>query len=270
MIRAIILGLALAWAWGLSAEEEGPEAGLEQPPPPEFSEGGAEGAQPGPGGRMRGRPEGGGDRGRMEQLQGQLREKFPEEYAEIEKLRETDRRAAMMKTFELMRQAGMEMPMMRGRSRGGEGRGDFPAPHRDPLKEFFLALEEADGEAYRQLREVQKTDPEKALTGYRELAEAHGIAIPAALTLEALRGVEILPRDVVRYTMEKIDRELAQRYPEEFAELERQRSRDPIRARKQFRALLERSGLKVEMIKPNVSGLSSLSSSSTTSESGRR
>ncbi len=208
---------------------------------------------------------GGGGRAAFETMREQLREKFPSEYAEIEKLRESDPRSAMSKSMELARQAGIEIPSFGGsRGEGGNrgergGRnGEASAARPDPIQIFFKALDAVEAEAVKTVKLTQQTEPEKALASYKEMAEKHEIKVPAELTVDYLRGVEILPRDVVRFTMAKVDAALAEQQPEAFARIRELRRTDPIAARDAYLELIRKSRIKIEMLKPTTQGLTVL------------
>ena len=91
----------------------------------------------------------------------QLKNKFPKEFAEVEKLRKEDPRAANEKMRELAEKAGIELPLppRRRGPKGGPGRFGNPMPE---LRRRFP-------EKMRELDKIRRSSPVEYRTEIREL-----------------------------------------------------------------------------------------------------
>ena len=187
----------------------------------------------------------GGMRERMESFQRQLKEKFPSEYAEIEKLRETDRGAAMRKTMELAGKAGLEMPFHRGGHRRGENAEakDAPESPSGEWRSFFARLKEKCPDEFQALEKKLAGDPQNVLKEIRALAEKNGIEIPKSELPSAPAPKMELNRNRNRILVARANRLLAQMVPEEYAELEKLRETDDDAAREKFRSMVRQAGI---------------------------
>lgn len=176
-------------------------------------------------------------REQMEKINQQLKEKFPAEYAEIEKMRGSDRMMAMRKTMELANKAGIEMPWGR---RGMMGR--RMEPQMDVWQQFFADLKQ---KAPAELAEIEKkmtADPKAAMTELKALAEKHGLKMPEG-PLPRMNAQVSLNRNRNRIMVERANRILAQARPEDYAELQKLRETDIHAARELFRKLAKEEGL---------------------------
>lgn len=175
-----------------------------------------------PGGR-RARPERGGERRGMErrdpraEAEAKIKEKFPAEYAEIEKLRAE----ADAKLKELAKKAGVEIPKT--------------------YAELMTELKEKFPKEMAEIEELRKTDRMAAFRKQRELAEKAGIEFPmpggrnGGMGPGAGREQGEPPR--MRMNQMQQLRELRRRYPKEMAEFEELRKTDPAAARAKFQEL---------------------------------
>ncbi|MBR2641835.1 MAG: hypothetical protein IKD46_01780 [Lentisphaeria bacterium] len=176
-------------------------------------------------------------REQMEKINQQLKEKFPAEYAEIEKMRGSDRMMAMRKTMELANKAGIEMPWGR---RGMMGR--RMGQQMEVWQQFFADLKQ---KAPAELAEIEKkmaADPKSAMTELKALAEKHGLKMPEG-PLPRMNAQVSLNRNRNRIMVERANRILAQTRPEDYAELQKLRETDIHGARELFRKLAKEEGL---------------------------
>lgn len=203
---------------------------------------GAEGDAAPPQGEMRrgfggGR---GGMRAQMENINRQLKEKFPAEYAEIEKMRETDRMGAMRKMMELAGKAGLEMPFGR---RGMMGhRPDFGHGMQNEWTKFFAELKEKAPAEFAEIEKKLTSDPQNALKELAALAEKHGLKMPTG-PLPSQRPQVSLNRNGNRFMIQRANRILEKSRPEDYAKLQELRETDDDAAREFFRKLAKEEGL---------------------------
>ena len=172
-----------------------------------------------------------------ERIAAQLKEKFPAEYAEIEKLRATDRRGAMMKTMELARKAGIEMPF-----RGPRGMNANP---QDAWQNLFNQLKEKDPAGFAEVEKLLSSDPAKAMEKVKEIAAKAGLQVPEGMPMPGVVRPES-PRNRNRFMVERATRILKRTQPEAFAKVEALRKTDPDAARELFRSLVKEAGLTAE------------------------
>ena len=177
-------------------------------------------------------------REQMEKINNQLKEKFPAEYAEIEKMRESDRMGAMRKTMELAGKAGIEMPWGRGRMMRGE-HGDAQM---GAWSAFFASLKEKAPAEFAAVEQKMAADPRGAMGDLKALAEKHGLKMPEG-PLPRMAAPVQLNRNRNRVMVERANRILEQSRPEEYAKLELLRETDDDAARAYFRKLVKEEGL---------------------------
>ena len=170
-----------------------------------------------------------GRRGMGGRFMEQLKEKYPAEVAEIEKLRQSDPAAARAKTRELMQKAGIGMGrrggMMRERGRNGALQ---PTPEQ---------LEELKAKAPNEFAEYEKlkiSNPERAAV------------LMEGMMASVLGIYQKNLRDNRSSGIRSIKAELKKMYPEEYAEYEKLNAIDPDAGRKKIRELYKKSGLKGE------------------------
>ncbi|MDD2478980.1 MAG: hypothetical protein PHS31_03720 [Victivallaceae bacterium] len=184
----------------------------------------------------------------------QLKEKFPAEFAEIEKLSQTDRRAAFEQKRALATKAGIEMPTFsRSRtSRNSEQKPSEPETAKDDKLAEWQKIETLLKEKYpiefAEYEKLRQTDRSAALIKLKELADKEKLTLPAAEIPEN----KILPRDLARLVLERAESIVQRRYPEEHQELEKLRETDPDAARDKFRELVKKAGLSYEELKRQV------------------
>ena len=177
-------------------------------------------------------------REQMEKINNQLKEKFPAEYAEIEKMREVDRMGAMRKTMELAGKAGIEMPWGRGRMmRGPRGEAQMGA-----WAAFFASLKEKAPAEFAAIEKKMTADPRSAMAELKALAEKHGLTMPEG-PLPRMNAPVQLNRNRNRIMVERANRILEDTRPEEYAKLEMLRETDDDAARAYFRQLVKEEGL---------------------------
>ena len=185
----------------------------------------------------------GGDfRRRFAEINETLRTKYPAEFAEMEKLRETDRRAAMEKFRELAEKAGVSLPMMR-RERGGDERfgaaGESSRPGAD-VQNALQLIRAGHPEAFDENGKLKESDPAAALEKWIALAEETRVD-DVKRSGGAVAAVSFRSRH--RLMMARADRLLAEMDPEGFEYLTELRGEDPDAARELFRRMLRNAGL---------------------------
>jgi len=170
-----------------------------------------------------------GGRRSMQMLE-QLKDKYPAEVAELEKLRSSDPAAARAKMRQLMDKAGIKFP-----GRGMRHGNTLPSAKlsEEQLKELKSKLP-LEFEEYEKLK---KSDPEKADAKLREM-------LVKVFGEQAFYGKNL--RDRQRRSSARIQRELARLYPDRYAEMEKIRQTDLERAREILRELYRDSGLRSE------------------------
>ncbi len=213
--------------------------------------------------RENGRSSGGGRGGRggfnpeaMQKYRDEIKAKFPAEYAELETLQQTDRRAAMTKMRELAEKAGIESPFG---SRGDRRRDN--APVRDEAAEAAEAavkaawqrmidqLKEKFPEEYAGIEKLQATDPAAALEKLRALAAKAGIEVPQAPAEVSGRPRPVSLRNGNRMMIARANRMLRQIDPEGYAALEKLRQEDEDAAREKLRAMVRSAGIPLELLR---------------------
>ena len=212
-------------------------------------------------------PSGGGRTGRggrggfnpeaFQKFNEEIKAKFPTEYAEIEKLQQTDRRAAFSKMRELAEKGGISMPFgNRGDRRHGEG----PGRDRDAASEAEAAVKAAWQQMIDQLKEkfpaeyaeIEKllaTDARAALEKLQALAAKAGIEMPQVPAEITGRPRPMSIRNANRMLITRANRMLRQRNPEAYAALEKLRQEDEDAAREQFRAMVKEAGITLEQLR---------------------
>ncbi len=160
----------------------------------------------------------------------QMKNKYPEEYAEIEKLRESDPEKARTMMRNMMRKAMSENGMMPPR-RG------FAPPAPEPSEEQLKALKAKYPEDFAEYEKLKKSDPEKAKEKLQQLMKkAFG---------ENAGADEKFLRDRHRRANAFVIRELKRRYPEKMEAVEKLQQTDPDGARAELRKLFADSDLRI-------------------------
>ena len=195
-------------------------------------------------------------------VQTQLKQKYPEKFAEIEKLAQTNIALAMQKMNQLAREAKIELPRQRGGrgegfgGRRGEGFGGGRGEGFGPRGGFGGRRGEGFGprggfgggrgmmggnqraEAEKQIREkfpkefaaIEKTK-EQAEEQLQELAKKAGVKLP--LTQEAMMKKMAAVRE---------------KYKAEFEEIRKLRESDPQAARERTAEIFKREGIEMPMM----------------------
>lgn len=116
-----------------------------------------------------------------QQMIDQLKEKFPAEYAEIEKLLATDARAALEKLQALAAKAGIEMPQVPAEITGRPRPMSIRNANRMLITRANRMLRQRNPEAYAALEKLRQEDEDAAREQFRAMVKEAGI------TLEQLR-----------------------------------------------------------------------------------
>ncbi len=205
----------------------------------------------GPGGGNGGPGGGGFNREAMQKVDEQIKEKLPEEYKELEKLSQSDPRAAYTKRRELAEKAGIEMPSFGRGNRGGNrpDRGNSEEKALEEWQKAEAAIKEKFPKEYEEIDKLRQTDTAAALVKLRELAEKAEIKLPEGEP----PGRTVSPRAVAKLAVDRAHQILRERYPDEYAEYEKLREDDPDAAREKFREMFKKSGLTSEELKRQVS-----------------
>ena len=184
---------------------------------------------------------------RFEQINAQLKEKYPEEMAEIEKLRETDPRAAFQKTGELMQKAGIEMPRPGGQNNEVMQKINekIQSDYADELKEIEKLRESDRREAGRKYMELQQKVAKELGVEVPQMRGRGGMgpggpgmggeADAAAPAPENRGNRERAVSAAARQA--ELEKELETAYPEEYAKLVELRKTNSAAARREFRVL---------------------------------
>ncbi|MBO5923292.1 MAG: hypothetical protein J6Q81_02135 [Lentisphaeria bacterium] len=153
----------------------------------------------------------------------QIKKKYPKEFAEIEKLQESDPEKARSKMRDLMRKSMPDFGMMR---RSAE-------PSAEQLKEL-KAKYPAEFAEYEKLK---ASDEEKAKDKLRELLKKH--------IAESAAGDDKFLRDRNRRATAHVLAELKIRYPEKMKNIEELQQTDPDTARAELRKLFAESQMRM-------------------------
>ncbi len=180
-----------------------------------------------PGRRSPGRRSFGGGR-----MYDEIKKKYPAEFAEIEKLRASDPEGARTKMRELMRKAAPEMGFGRGFRRGG----DRQAPG-TLSAEMLQKIKEKYPEEFAEYEKLKSSEPEKAAEKLKELTEKFFAGNPP----EPEKNL----RDRNRRAVSSVMRQLKEKYPERFAEIEKMREIDPDGARAELRKMFKEANLRM-------------------------
>lgn len=217
----------------------------------------AEGDPPSTGGRSSrgggnggGRPSGSGGFEAYRQAMDQVKALYPKEYAEIEQLMATDRRAAFEKGRALAEKAGINLSSL-GRDRGRSQNGEGLKSNQELLEwqKFEAELKAKFPNEYAEVERIRVADPIAALEKIHELAVKANLKVPAVLPQEF---TPVLPRNIARQAVEIAADIIQKRYPEEYAAMVALRDTDPDAAREQFRALTKKAGLTYAELKKIV------------------
>lgn len=153
----------------------------------------------------------------------QFKSKYPKEYAEIEKLRESDPEKARDLMRELMRKAMADRGM-----NSREGR------NIEPTEEQLKELKAKYPTEFAEYEKLKSSDPEKAKAKLQELMKkTFG---------EAVNNGKFL-RDRNRRATQHVMGELKERYPEKMAKIEELQKTDPDTAREELRKLFSEAKL---------------------------
>ena len=161
----------------------------------------------------------------------QMKNKYPKEYAEIEKLRDSDPEKARDKMRELMRKSMSESGMM------PPGRGFAPPPAAEPTEEQLKELKAKYPEDIAEYEKLKKSDPEKAKEKLQQLMQK-------AFGENGAANDKFL-RDRNRRANAFVINELKRRYPEKMQEIEKLQATDPDAAREELRKLFAESNLRM-------------------------
>ena len=139
-------------------------------------------------------------------LMQQLKDKFPEEYAEIEKQMQTDRTGAVAKLRELAAKAGLEVP----EGEPGQPRTEtrLPSPrnrNREMKKAAERIIRQLYPEDYALMVEMRDIDPDAAREAFRDLVREAG------LTTEDLEKTALMQTGRARSVV-FTDKELEEQY----------------------------------------------------------
>lgn len=188
-----------------------------------------------PGDRRGGGGRRGGMRGGFRMLE-QLKEKYPKEVAEIEKLQASSPEQARSKMFELMRKAGPEMGFGGFRGRRGERERNI-----DLTGEQLAELKAKFPKEFAEYEKLKESDPRKAEEKLRELAKkAFGEQI-------FNQSANLNLRDRSRRAVEHVRMELARRYPERYAAIKELERTNPDKARAELRKLFAESNMRMPL-----------------------
>lgn len=214
----------------------------------------------------------GGGRERFRQMIQTVREQYPEEFAEVEKLRASDPRAAMMKMRELMEKSGFSMPRPGEDRNNGQDNGGARNVRREPpkvaesdlaiyLRHLVNFLRAKAPDEWADVELTLATDPERGWRRFVAMCGKYGRQVPENATVKDLNINPVSERDVVRVTMERIDREIKRKFPGEYRELVSARVSDPVRARKLFRQLVAQGNISTELVVPGTAASESAEAS---------
>ncbi len=167
-----------------------------------------------------------------------LKNQYPTEFAEIEKLRESDPDAAQNKIRELMSKSGFSRGPMRGMPPGMADRRTA-----EPDAETLAKLKEKYPDEFAAYEELKKTEPEKAALQLRELLVKAGFADSGKANTP---NADLRLRDRGRRTVERVRAELRKRYPERYGAIEILQQTDPDAARRAFRKLFAEAAIPIE------------------------
>ena len=165
----------------------------------------------------------------------QLKKQYPNEVAEIEKLRQENPEQAGVKMRELMSK------MRGGGFGGGRDRGGMPpmaAPAAvEPTAEQLALLKNKFPKEFAEYEKLKSSDPEKAKKLILEL-------MTKTFGAEAVYNPKNL-RDRNRRAVDRVMMELKNRYPEKFAEIEKMQATDPDGARQELRKLFAEANMQM-------------------------
>lgn len=174
------------------------------------------------------------------EIQTQLKKQYPEKFAQIEKLAQTNLAEAMQKMTQLAREAKISLPMQRG-PRGGRGEGfggGRGEGFRGGRSGFGMMGNRQRTEAENQIKEkfpkeyaaIEKTR-EQAEEQLQALAKKAGVNLP--LTQEAMMKKMAAVRE---------------KYKTEFEEIRKLYGTDPQAARERTQEIFRREGIEMPMM----------------------
>ncbi len=229
----------------------GPAVGNVPPQPPS---GGVDGDRPQPGGR----------RENFMHMMQSVREQYPAEFEEIEKLRSSDPRGAMEKMRSLMEKAGFSMPQ-RGERPGSEERSsgkNSSASEKNEsravsesdialcLQRIVNYLRSKSPDEWADVELMLASDPQTGWDAFLAMCRKYGRKVPHEATIKDLKYNTISERDVIRVTMERIDREIKRKFPEDYEKLLAARVKEPALARRMFIELVKKGNISTELVTP--------------------
>ena len=190
--------------------------------------------------------------GKWSKVQTQLKEKFPEKYAEIEKLAQTNIPQAMQKMVQLAREAGIATPMQQRGNRGGRGGEEFGRRGGHGGEEFGgrggrTSFGNRGGMMMggNQRAEAENQIKAKFPQEYEAIEKARSQAEEQLQALAEKAGVKLPP------TQEAMFRKMAEireKYNAEFEEIRKLRSADPQAAREKTMEIFRREGIEMPMM----------------------
>lgn len=193
------------------------------------------------------------------EVQAQVKEKYPEKYAEIEKLAKTNLAEANMKLLLLAREANISLPM--GQRRGGRGEGGFGGGRGGMGPGGFGGFGGRGGMGpggfggrggfgggmmgNRRRTEAENQIKAKFPKEYAEIEKAREQAENQLQELAKKADVELPP------TQEAMMKKMAavrEKYKTEFDEIEKMRETDPQLARERTMDIYRREGIEMPMM----------------------
>lgn len=153
-----------------------------------------------------------------ENVEAKLKEKYPAEYAEIEKLRAE----ADAKLQALAKKAGVQLPL---------------TP--EAMRRKMMEIRTRYPKEFEEIDKLRKTDPRAAREKMQEIYRKEGIGFPAVQDRRHDRFGANQPSPRRGNPMEKF-KQIRAAYPEEMKKLDELRREDPGRYREEMRKLAER------------------------------
>ena len=204
------------------------------------------------------RNEAGDVTGEWAALQAALKEKYPEKFAEIEKLQNTNLFAALEAMRSLAESSGMELPRMmppgrgeRGQRRGGPGgAGMRGGPGMgfgpggmgmggSPQQQVENELKEQYPEEFAEIEELRRSNPRAAMEKMTELASKEGIDLSFGRNRGSAGNSSREGTTPRNNQAAQLRRKLLEQYPDKMAEIDALRKTDAAAARKQLQELIK-------------------------------
>lgn len=160
----------------------------------------------------------------------QIKKQYPKEFAEIEKLRESDPEKAQSKMREIMSK-------MRSQGFGGRGRFGRGGMAVEPTEEQLAVIKAKFPAEFAEYEKLKADDPGKARHMLAEL-------------MKKTFGEDVFAnpknlRDRNRRAVSRVMAELKRQHPEKFAEIEKMQAVDPDGARRELRKLFAQSEIRI-------------------------